>query len=78
MDAEFAFGKVLRKLRLEAGLSQENLAFDADLDRSYVGTLEHGHHQPSLRTLLKLAQALNISTTRLMELVEQEMARRLG
>ncbi len=74
MDAGIAFGKVLRKLRLEAGLTQEQLGFDADLRRAYVSILELGQQQPSLTTILKLADALNVSAGKLVELVEREMS----
>lgn len=74
MDAEIAFGKVLRKLRLEAGLTQEQLGFDADLRRTYVSILELGQQQPSLPTVFKIAHALKIPAARLVELVEHEMS----
>lgn len=73
LDAGVAFGKVLRELRLEAGLTQEQLGFDADLRRAYVSILELGQQQPSLTTLLKLSHALKIPAAKLMELVEHEL-----
>ncbi len=73
MSAGVAFGKVLRKLRLEAGLTQEQLGFDADLRRAYVSILELGQQQPSLTTILKLAHALRVPAARFMELVEHEL-----
>jgi len=74
MDAAIAFGKVLRQLRQDKGLSQEQLGFDADLRRTYVSILELGQQQPSLTTILKLAKALNISASHLMALVEAQMS----
>ena len=76
MDAGVAFGKVLRRLRLEAGLTQEQVGFEADLRRTYVSILELGQQQPSLATILKLAKALNQSGQELIGLVEAEI--RLG
>ena len=76
MDAGVAFGKVLRRLRLEAGLTQEQLGFEANLRRTYVSILELGQQQPSLATILKLAEALGQSGQELIELVEAEI--RLG
>ncbi len=73
MDAGVAFGKVLRELRLEAGLTQEQLGFDADLRRAYVSILELGQQQPSLTTILKIAHALKMPAGQLMERVEHEM-----
>ncbi len=73
MDSGIAFGKVLRKLRIEAGLTQEQLGFDADLRRTYVSILELGQQQPSLTTIFKVAQALNIPASKLINLVEREI-----
>ena len=49
MEPEVAFGKVLRALRKQAGLSQERLALDADIQRNYVSLLELGQHQGSVQ-----------------------------
>lgn len=73
MDAAEAFGKVLRELRLGAGLTQEELGFEADLRRTYISILELGHQQPTLTTILKLASALGISGQAMMKLVEGEL-----
>jgi transcriptional regulator with XRE-family HTH domain len=43
-----AFGEVLRDCRTKAGISQENLAFKVDLDRTYISLLERGLRQPTL------------------------------
>ena len=77
MEPKIAFGKVLRHLREEAGLTQEALGFNADLRRTYVSILELGQQQPTLTTILKLAQALNTSPGRLLDLVEKELNRGL-
>jgi transcriptional regulator with XRE-family HTH domain len=73
LDAGDAFGRVLRRLRLEAGLTQEQLGFEADLRRTYVSILELGQQQPSLVTILKLANALRQSGQTLVGLVEAEI-----
>lgn len=72
MDAGIAFGKVLRRLREDAGLTQEQLGFEADLRRTYVSILELGQQQPSLTTILKIAQALKCTPGKLMDLVIEE------
>ncbi|MHB1117774.1 helix-turn-helix domain-containing protein [Sideroxydans sp.] len=72
MDAGIAFGKVLRKLRIEAGLTQEQLGFEADVRRTYISILELGQQQPSLTTIFKIAHALNMSACKLVEMVEIE------
>ncbi len=74
MEPAVAFGKVLRQLRQEAGLTQEALGFEADLRRTYVSILELGQQQPSLGTILKLAKALNQPGGILIEMVETELA----
>ena len=73
MDAAIAFGKVLRQLRQDKRLTQEQLGFDADLRRTYVSILELGQQQPSLTTIIKLAKALNMSASQLIDLVEIQM-----
>ena len=75
MDAAVAFGKVLRRLRTEVGLTQEELGFDADLRRTFVSVLELGQQQPTLTTVIKLAKALNHSASDIVALVEAEMHR---
>lgn len=74
MDAAIAFGKVLRKLRTEIGLTQEDLGLDADLRRTYVSILELGQQQPSLTTILKLAKALNRPAQDIVGMVELELS----
>lgn len=75
MEPAVAFGKVLRELRLEAGLTQEQLGFEADLRRTYVSILELGQQQPTLTTILKLANALSCPAGQLVGLVEVELAK---
>ena len=73
MDAGVAFGRVLRQLREAAGLTQEQLGFEADLRRTYVSILELGQQQPSLKTILKLAQALKCPAGKMIDQVEIEI-----
>ena len=73
MEPAVAFGKVLRNLRQEAGLTQEELGFDADLRRTYISILELGQQQPSLATILKLAKPLKRSAQDIVGLVELEL-----
>lgn len=65
-----AFGRVLRELRRERGLSQEALALEADLQRNYISLIERGINQPTITTIFKLAAALNLRPSRLLEIVE--------
>jgi transcriptional regulator with XRE-family HTH domain len=74
LDVALAFGKVLRRLRKEAGLTQEQLGLEADLRRTYISILELGQQQPSLTTILKIAKALNRSAREIVGVVEEELA----
>lgn len=51
----------LRRLRVRRGLSQEALAVDAGVDRSYVGRIERGVENPTVETLDRLAAALEVA-----------------
>jgi transcriptional regulator with XRE-family HTH domain len=57
----------LRRLRTKRGLSQQGLAERSGLSREYVARLETGQHNPSLATLQKLAKALGVPVTALLE-----------
>lgn len=59
------FGAVVRRMRREAGLSQEDLADAAHIDRTYVGSIERGERNISLLVLVRLATALGASVSRL-------------
>jgi transcriptional regulator with XRE-family HTH domain len=54
------FAKNLRKLRQAKGLSQEELAHLANIDRTYVSSLERAVYSPSIEVLEKLAHALGV------------------
>ncbi len=66
-----AFGLVLRNLRKERELSQEELAWEAGIQRNYVSLIERGINQPTITTIFKLAAALKIKPFQLIELVEK-------
>jgi transcriptional regulator with XRE-family HTH domain len=73
LDAGIAFGRVLRRLRVDAGFTQEQFGFESDLRRTYISILELGQQQPSLSTILKIAGALNCPASELIANVEAEM-----
>lgn len=70
MSVKVAFGRVLRQLRQESGLTQEQLGLEADLQRKYISQLELGEKEPSLTTVFKLANALEIKPGKLITLVD--------
>lgn len=63
------FGVNLRAARKAAGLSQEALAYEAEVDRAAISVYERGGREPNLRTLLKLARALQLSPVALLDSV---------
>jgi transcriptional regulator with XRE-family HTH domain len=68
-DVRSTFGKQVRALRLERGLSQERLAELADLHRNYVGGVERGERNIALLNIVALARALKIKPTKLLETI---------
>jgi len=72
-DLNTAFADVLRQLREQAGLSQEALATKSGLDRTYISLLERGLRQPTLKTLGRLADALDIRLTALFRRLEDRL-----
>jgi transcriptional regulator with XRE-family HTH domain len=70
-----AFGKAVRALREERGLSQERLAEAADVDDTYISGLERGLRNPTLLTIDRIARALGVSMA---TVVAEAEARRVG
>lgn len=64
-----SFGQVLRSERLKKKLSQEGLSFEAGLDRTYVGGIERGERNVSLINIVKLAKALKIHPSELLDIL---------
>lgn len=62
-----ALGEAIRRVRQSKNISQEKLALLAEVDRSYVGRVERGDNNAAILTLSKLAKALDISLTELMQ-----------
>jgi transcriptional regulator with XRE-family HTH domain len=76
MTIEKAFGQTLKKLRQEKGLSQEALASHSGFHRTYISLLERGAKSPSLSTLDRLSQALDISLSDFVDAIEQHASNR--
>lgn len=69
--ASLAFGQAVRLVRSGLGVSQEALAYKAEIQRSYMGEIERGEKNPSLAIILRIAVALDISTTVLLAEMEK-------
>ena len=67
---------VLRVLRLDKGMSQEELAHISGYHRNYIGLLERGEKSPSLRTLFNLTGALTILPSDMLKRVEHSLKKR--
>lgn len=67
-----AFGDALREAREKAELSQEGLGFEAEVDRTYVSGIERGVRNPTLRSVLKICQALGVRPSALVRRAEEK------
>ncbi|HKQ30242.1 MAG TPA: helix-turn-helix transcriptional regulator [Burkholderiales bacterium] len=76
MDPATAFGKVLNILRKRKNLSQETLAFESGLQRNYISLLELGQRTPTLKTIIKLSDVLEIRPSKVVALTEKKIKER--
>ena len=76
MDVNQCFGKIVRRHRQSRGLSQEQLADDSSLHRTYVSLLERGQRNPSLQVIMALAEALGVTASQLVAEMESEGRKR--
>ncbi len=60
-------GMTIRDLRFQVGLSQEALAEVAELHRTYIGGIERGERNVSLENIVRIARALKVTPSRLLE-----------
>jgi len=68
MDIKAVVGRNVKQHREAKGLSQEQLAFEADLHRTYVSGVERGIRNPTVLIVAKLADALGVEPSKLLEL----------
>lgn len=68
-------GKTIRQLREAIGISQEELAYRASLHRTYIGGVERGERNLGVENLIRIARALEVSPTALLENVPAQGVR---
>lgn len=66
-----ALGRAVRRYREKLGMSQEQLAFEVELDRTYVSGIERGIRNPTVATLIRLTQALGTTPAGLLRAAER-------
>jgi len=64
------YGKTLKDIRTQKGISQQELAFMTELDRTYISMLERNLRQPSLETVFKISDALGLKASEFVGLIE--------
>jgi transcriptional regulator with XRE-family HTH domain len=67
MDIKKRFGNRVKTIRLEKGLSQETLAHQAEIDRTYLPGIEKGERNVSITIIEKIAKALNVKISTLFD-----------
>ena len=65
MNVKIKFGKKIKKLRVQKGLSQEKLALIAGIDRTYIPAIEKGERNISISIIERLADGLNVEISEL-------------
>lgn len=69
-DAVVVFAKNIRNLRIERGYSQESLAHRADVDRTYIGSIERAERNLTLRSAEKISRAFGLELWEVLSLAE--------
>lgn len=72
MDIRQKIGNRIKRVRESKGISQKDLAYEADLDRSYIASIETGKRNVSLINLEKIAKALQITLSELFNELDDE------
>lgn len=66
-----ALGQAVRRYRESQGMSQEQFAFEVELDRTYVSGIERGVRNPTIATVLRLTKTLGIAPSTLLKSAEK-------
>jgi transcriptional regulator with XRE-family HTH domain len=64
----------LRDIRKSKNISQEQLGLEAGFDRTYISLIERGINSPTIRTVVRIADVLDVAPSRLVVRMEQTMA----
>ncbi len=64
-------GRNIRNLRLNQGISQEELAFKIDSARNFIGCIERAEKSPTVYTLFRIAQALNVKIEEIVKDIDE-------
>ena len=73
MNIDLAIAKILKKIREDTGISQEQLAFKANLHRTYISQLERGLKSITVKTLFKITKSLEVEIDEFMKFVVDEL-----
>ena len=65
-DWRVVLGRNVRRIRQQRKLTQEQLAFEAEIDLTYVGGIERGRRNPSLMVMVRIADALRVPLAKLL------------
>jgi transcriptional regulator with XRE-family HTH domain len=76
MELQETFAANLRRLRHKKGISQERLAYDADINRTYISKLEKGTCRPGLEIIEKLAKILGVEPATLLRTLPKKRKRK--
>jgi len=74
-DYAALFGKKLSEIRAEKGISQDKLALKCDVARSFIGDVERGKRNLTLKNIIKLSVGLEILTSDLLAFVDEEVCK---
>lgn len=72
MQGRELVGKNIRRIRVEQEISQERLAFDSGVDRSYLGGIERGEENPTVDILDRIAEILAIELAELFAAIDKD------
>ena len=72
---ELPFGAALRRVRLAAGMSQEQLGLESGVQRNFISLIETGQNQPTISTIVRLSRALGMKASELVAEAERPIKR---